>query len=202
VRACAAVALSVLKLDGWAPVGARLDCLELEARWWSAPLASLAAAADVDAVVVFGPPIRGDEAVIARFAWNAADPSFADVEGMHWPGFELVPFADPIAPATLSPHAMARAVEISGLPCDVDDDPPADIANRVLYNLLRPGRAPPAALVRLPQPIEENRTSQSRGRVNRMQIVRGVQGALGFAAAAAEAACAQARPLPIVAEAD
>ncbi len=179
----AVAALRLLAADRWSPPEAILDIGLRERRWW--PLTPVTPSPTMhDAVLLFSECPRDDRALVARFARNAADPSILDAAGYRWAGPAIAPGRAEDFAATFSPFALARAMELAGLPAVATADCDAGVMNKTFYDLLGAGRA--CALVQLPTSVESARAEGRSAFFNRAEILCGVQAAIGFAAAAAQ----------------
>jgi len=174
-------ALTVLAAEGWAPQGAHVDVAVVPRRWWpDEPVATQAH----DCVVLFSECGRDDNALVARFARNVADPRIVDAAGYCWAGPKIVPRGEEEYASGLEPYALARALELAGLPAQATSDCDAGIANKTFY-MLRAARLR-CALIRLPVTLESARAQGRRALINRCELLQGVQAAITFAVAAAE----------------
>ena len=179
-------AFALLECEGWRPEEALLTTLVVPCQWWGAADAILEAAANADAVILFGARKARRRALVAQFARNEAKAA-ADALGDRWPGPRIAPGSAPLRAGSLCPFRLARAMGLAGLPAKPTVACDAYVYNHCFYRLLGDPNAPPSALVRLPLSVESARDEAIAGHVNRMQIVAGVAAALCFAAAAAEA---------------
>jgi hypothetical protein len=175
-------ALTLLAAEGWSPPGAALDVRVVARRWWPVdPVVPGRSACD--AVLLFSESGREDIALVAQFARNAADPYLDDAAGYRWAGGAIAPGGRETYASTLRPQALARAIELSGIPTQATAQCDRGIANKTFFDLLASNCA--AALVRLPISVETARADGRRAQFNRAEIVRSVQAAIGFAAASA-----------------
>lgn len=178
----AQAALDLLRIEDWRPVDGDLAILLSPWLWW--PAADFArAAADSDAVIL----LTGGDSPFARVsgtAGNRAEPGLRDVAGYRWAGSTIAPGSPPLRSGSLPAEPLARALGYAGLEARVRQGPSRPGApNRAFYSVLE--AQPRAALIELPLSVESARTCGQAARYNRFEIVRGVQAALSFAAAAA-----------------
>jgi len=178
-------ALAVLRVEGWAPTGARVRFLDAPCAWWGATEAIAEAARGADAVVLFG-AADGAEAVAPRYARNEADPARVDVDGRRWPGAVLAPGGPSVLATSLPAAGLARALSFAGLPAEAPAQACRFVPNRCLFALGQKLPALTAGLVLLPLSLEARRQEGRTGGPNRLEILAGVRAALTYAAAFVE----------------
>lgn len=182
----AQAAIETLATDAWAPADAQLDTMVLPWLWWP-PFDVVAAAGASDALVLVSCNGGEDAVRVSGRALNRADSRLRDAAGYGWAGGSLAPGGAPFRESVLAMEALARAIGFAGIECRLQTKAARHVdigvANRAFYEIL--AVQPCAAHIDLPLSIETARGLGRAARYNRYELLRGVQAAIGYVAAAA-----------------